>query len=263
MRLSRARSRRDTSALTMRHLLTKAEAGDIESAIVLGDALEEHGLPNIGQGLVVFAKRPGASFSSRTGQHVKSQVEKAIFWLEQKEPSPIVVQRLALRFVKLRGRAKHEAAMQLADAMEKTGWPDKKNEVPTGRRGPAQVWDVHSLDVWGNRREGFEVNNEFRIGTIRLTTQEVVQGIKSYAEAYRAGHREMANGWPLMRLVYVNHETDEGALWRALKQEYLAAHVKRRHIEIDWQGESFISVRYARTGKPLYHLYAARGRDDS
>ena len=43
---------------------------------------------------------------------------------------PPSLQRMALRVAKLRGRAKHEHAMVLADAMDQMGW--RPNEIPTG-----------------------------------------------------------------------------------------------------------------------------------
>lgn len=48
--------------------------------------------------------------------------------------APPALQRMALRVAKLSGRAKHEHAMVLADAMDEAGW--REASIPTGRRGP-------------------------------------------------------------------------------------------------------------------------------
>lgn len=79
------------------------------------------------------------------------------------------IKRMALRVAKLRGRSKHEHILVLADMVEEAGWP-KDHFIPTGRRGPPETWDVSSLDVWGNAEDGFEVNQQFRAGILRVPT---------------------------------------------------------------------------------------------
>lgn len=40
-----------------------------------------------------------------------------------------------------------------------------------------QTWSVYSLDVWGNPREGFEVNDRCKVGTVDIPEYAEDKGI--------------------------------------------------------------------------------------
>lgn len=45
----------------------------------------------------------------------------------------------------------------------------KEHVGPQSYMEEAETWDVHSLDVWGNAKNGYEVNQAYRTGrTVRL-----------------------------------------------------------------------------------------------
>ena len=78
-----------------------------------------------------------------------------------------------------------------------------------------------SLDVWGNRRDGFQVNDVFRTGS-RITVPR------------DASHRQI-----------VRALIEEGALRRTALGK----------VEVEFPGaESWGEINDAKTGKPLYQL---------
>lgn len=84
-----------------------------------------------------------------------------------------------------------------------------------------QTWKVHSLDVWGNAKDGYDVNNEFSAGTV-----EIPEGA-----------------------------TDEELL-KIFKGEFLDKHLTLRTVEFDNPGsESFFAIKQRKDGKPVYHVY--------
>lgn len=86
---------------------------------------------------------------------------------------------------------------------------------------PPTTWNVHSLDVWGNEDDGFEVNNEFKAGTVELP--------------YGA--------------------TDEELL-KIFKEDHLEANVTLKSVSFDEQSsEGFFVIENKKTGEPLFHVY--------
>lgn len=90
-----------------------------------------------------------------------------------------------------------------------------------GRHVKPEIWEVKSLDVWGNAEDGYEVNNEHGAGKISI---------------------------PAM--------TDDAGLVKLLKKEgFLKETVRANQVEIESPGEGFIEVREKKTGEPIYFLY--------
>lgn len=171
------------------------------------------------------------------------------------------IQRAALRVAKLRGKSKHDHALVLADMMEEANWPKDRNIVPTGRRGKPERWEIRDLDVWGNAEDGYEVNNEFRAGTIRIPTEEVLYNVKSYTDNFLAGYRATGSpssvygGAPLLRLISVDsHWRYKDSLWRALKKRYPKLSSKKFELD-SWSSEGFYALQSRKDGKPALFLY--------
>lgn len=245
------KGQRDADVATMKRLLREFQDGNRESAFVLADAINEKGYPKIAQALTSYA----SGTRNVKPEDIRAAVQRVLEKLELKEVTPQQIQRMALRVAKLRGQARHKAAMVLADAAEGAGWPENPNIIPTGRRGRPETWRVLSLDVWGNPRDGFEVNNAFTAGTIRVATEETLWNVRSYRDSYKKGFREWGSyHQPLLRAISTSWDVESDALWRALKRDYFAAATERRHIEFDNQGDGRIDVSLARNGKPLLTL---------
>lgn len=83
-------------------------------------------------------------------------------------------------------------------------------------------YEFVSLDVWGNARDGFEVNNAFRTGTT----------------------------------VEIPDEADHKAIVRILKDEgILKKDVRPSRVEIDDSTEGVIYVNDARNGRPEFQFH--------
>jgi len=90
-----------------------------------------------------------------------------------------------------------------------------------GRYVKPEIWEVKSLDVWGNQEDGYEVNNEHNAGKIEI---------------------------PAM--------LDNAGLVKLLKKEgFLKETVTVKQVEIESPGEGFIEIREKKTGEPIYFLY--------
>lgn len=157
------------------------------------------------------------------------------------------IQRMALRVAKLRGHAKHEHILVLADMMEETGWPQNPNIVPTGRRGRPQRWGVYNLDVWGNAKDGFEINEQYPAGTIRFPTREYVYNVQWYRDNF-------SKCLSTPRAVTVGYTLEEDDIWKYFKQEYLMPAVKRKQITIDIPYGDIIEISSSKNGKPLFTI---------
>lgn len=175
--------------------------------------------------------------------------------LLKRSPTPAdraLVRRAARAFATATPLEAHRRALALAAAIDAAGWPANERHpiVPTGIAGPPERWQLITLDVWGNEREGFEVNNRFRGGIVELPTELTVWNATAYRDSYVAGHRSMAHGAPLLSLMSVNREAREGALEGALR-EHLAP---RARVDITYVDDGFIEVTDRRTGEPIFHL---------
>jgi hypothetical protein len=85
----------------------------------------------------------------------------------------------------------------------------------------AVKWEVKSLDVWGNKKDGFEVNQEFGAGEIEV---------------------------PPM--------TDDAGLLKLLKDGgFIKESVRLSQVSFEDTGSGFIEVANSKTGEPLYFLY--------
>ena len=85
------------------------------------------------------------------------------------------------------------------------------------------IYDVHGLDVWGNAREGFEVNDVY----------------------------------PSQGAVWIFNDATDQEIVRALKDEgFIDKLVRNKSVNIEGEmginGELYISE--ARSGKPVYQL---------
>ena len=168
--------------------------------------------------------------------------------------APPALQRMALRVAKLRGRAKHEHAMVLADAMDEAGW--RETSIPTGRRGPVEAYRVISLDAWGNEEDGWEINNWHPAGTIRVRPIELLHNIRVYRDKYVAGQRTTP----------ANFGRREVPLTHLISTSYLATPVLRAVLARDWLkqgvrfnveyagGDDLLEVTARKTGEPIYQL---------
>jgi hypothetical protein len=155
---------------------------------------------------------------------------------------------MALRVAKLRGRSKHEHALVLADLVEEVGWPTS-SRIPTGRRGPPVVFNVQSLDVWGNEDDGYEINNWFDAGTLKVPTRETISNVLAYRNA-------VAKRLSTSRAVDVRYHVDDEDLYRYLKRGYLKPHVRRKQIYIEHLlgDDDVVEIQDAKTDEPLFQL---------
>lgn len=162
------------------------------------------------------------------------------------------IKRMALRVAKLRGHSKHEHILVLADMVEEAGWP-KDGYIPTGRKGPPETWDVASLDVWGNADDGFEVNQQFRAGILRVPTYEHLYNVLWYRNRVVGGQPLRFEAGQRMG-ISSGYYHDDDDFWRRFKAKYLKSTVKRKEITFDSSSGDFIEVNAAKDGEPLYIL---------
>lgn len=80
-----------------------------------------------------------------------------------------------------------------------------------------KTWRVYSLDVWGNQRDGFEVNDRCNVGTIELPEDA----------------------------------TDKQIIRAMVEQGYLRS--SRFHFAIDGD-DMMMDIDHEPTGRPLYSL---------
>ena len=160
-----------------------------------------------------------------------------------REPLPPPhLMRMALRVAKIRGRSKLQHALVLADAMDEAGWPH--DDIPTGRRG-RERFRVFALNVWGNARDGYEVNNRYRTSTvISVPTEEKLHNVRWSRDILRTRPDLHVTG----RSLWSRYEHVPGALERALRRE---AGVSAPIVLVD-EGE-LIEVS-TRRGRPFLHL---------
>jgi len=82
------------------------------------------------------------------------------------------------------------------------------------------AFTVMSLDVWGNQRDGYEVNDQYDAGTI-----------------------EVQEPW------------DQEDIFRVLKAEgYFKRRIQRRSVEIEVQDDDVVLVN-DRQGRPVYTVW--------
>lgn len=89
------------------------------------------------------------------------------------------------------------------------------------KRRPFTVYTVHGLDVWGNAREGFEVNDVYPSqGTVTIyddaTTMEIVQSLK--------------------------------------REGFIDPKIRFASVDVDGEPGYSLYIGEARTGKPVYEL---------
>lgn len=101
------------------------------------------------------------------------------------------------------------------------------------------VFDVWGLDVWGNAKDGFEVNDRSRSGKLEVVAKQI---------AYNVGTPHEFKSWDI---------SDE-AFVKALKaQGYLKKGIHTKSVEIDSPSgfeESGVYINEARTSEPLWQL---------
>jgi hypothetical protein len=90
-------------------------------------------------------------------------------------------------------------------------WKDKK----------INVWDIYSYDVWGNSRDGYEVNDTFKSG-------------------YE---------------IELPEDYSDVQLLKAMKDSgFIKKTVKLSQLSIDGDGESYINIDEAKNGRPFCEL---------
>jgi hypothetical protein len=95
------------------------------------------------------------------------------------------------------------------------------------------VYEVISLDVWGNARDGFEVNDMHRAGTVEVP----------YTAQYGTG------AWPT-----------DAAIVKGLKGAgFLKPRIHTKSIVIDGEADGMLFLEEARNGRPIYHLRYVSG----
>lgn len=161
--------------------------------------------------------------------------------------APPALERMALRVAKIRGRSKLLHMLVLADAMDEAGW--QGSSIPTGRRG-RERFDVHSLDVWGNHEDGYEINNWFNEGVLTVPTIEVLHNVRSARDAFMKTQDPHATRVMIASLFSSYHRIP-GALERVLRRNWLASGVRRFTID-DMGGIGTLEVSVG--GKPVLHL---------
>lgn len=171
---------------------------------------------------------------------------------------PADLQRMALRVAKVRGRAKHEHALVLADAMDQADW--KGDRIWTGRRGPVERFRVISLEAWGNRKDGWDVNSWHTAGRMAVRPLEMLYNVRRYRDRYLAGQRTTPANYgqsevPLTHIIRTSY--DSGPVIRAtLARDWLKPGV--RFSVNDYGGmDGLLEVTHARTHEPLYNLEPA------
>ena len=162
------------------------------------------------------------------------------------------IERLALRVAKTRGRARHEAALVLADLVEEAGYPTP-NRIATGRRGPPQRFRVYTLDVWGNEEDGYEINERFRHSDILVPQYEHVYNVSSYRDQIRRGLTSTPGSQPILRTIFTARTYSHDNVLRTLLDPVLVPN----HSVEDMGGDD-LEIVQRRDGKPVAHLEARR-----
>ena len=86
---------------------------------------------------------------------------------------------------------------------------------------PRQGYSVHPLDVWGNAREGYDVNDVY----------------------------------PSRGNVFIFDDATDEEIVRALKDEgFIDKFVRTKSVSIDGETGQELYISEARTGKPVYQL---------
>lgn len=86
------------------------------------------------------------------------------------------------------------------------------------------TYDVHGLDVWGNEREGFEVNDVY----------------------------------PSQGKVKIPEGASDDEIVRALKAEgFIDRNIRMASVEIEGEVGDFLYIGEAKTNKPVYELRTA------
>lgn len=87
--------------------------------------------------------------------------------------------------------------------------------------GPNKTWTLWSLDVWGNARDGFEVNDRGKVNSD----------------------------------LYIADESDKGVIAALKAGGYIDAHVKPSQIDVDDGGSAdTLYINQKRNGRPVYQL---------
>ena len=85
-----------------------------------------------------------------------------------------------------------------------------------------ETWEVHSLDVWGNAREGWDVNAAYRAGEVEIPTE---------------------NHW------------NRNAIFNAIKDEYLTPGSRFSQADFDFSDEgNFFTLLEKKNRKPLFNF---------
>ena len=96
-----------------------------------------------------------------------------------------------------------------------------------------QVW---TYDVWGNERDGFEVNDRYKQGTVE---------IEAVLEHYNVGTPHASSSYNV---------TDEAVI-KALKSEgYISKNIRKSSIGIDGEPEYSLYIEYTPTARPEMEL---------
>jgi hypothetical protein len=102
-------------------------------------------------------------------------------------------------------------------------------------------YEIISLDVWGNAKDGFTVNNAFRTGrTVEVTAVEHVYNENTPQE-------------------FIHFSVSNAHIIRALKREgYIKRNIHHKSIEIDGEQDYTLYVNDARNGCPELQLECKR-----
>lgn len=162
---------------------------------------------------------------------------------------------MALRVAKVRGRAKHEHALVLADAMDQVNW--KGDRIWTGRRGSVQRFRVISLDAWGNRRDGWEINEWHTAGRLAIQPLEMLHNVRAYRDKYLRGQRTTPADYgqrqvPLTHLISLSYDPYP-VIRAAISRNWLKPGVRFSVMEYGAM-DDMIEISHAKTGEPLYNL---------
>lgn len=159
--------------------------------------------------------------------------------------TPAQLQRLALRVAKLRGKAKHEHALVLADALDAAGVPEGA-PVLTGRFLPRTAI-VYDVDAWGNADEGWETNEERFRERVRLRLPEALANVRWY-------RNKIVQGSPIGRghgALFTHPVLVEETIRRYARRHLLAPKVRFQVYDAN----GLYEIHEARTGEPLYAIH--------
>ena len=90
------------------------------------------------------------------------------------------------------------------------------------KRDTLRTYNVHGLDVWGNEKDGFEVNDVY----------------------------------PSRGRVKIHDDASDAEVVRVLKAEGLIdRNIRFKSVEVDWNERGYeIYINEARSGRPVYEL---------